>query len=46
MALETAVFLDGESWRLTEIDPLAPRGGEDPDRRPAHRADAGTGRRS
>ncbi len=28
--LETAVFLDGESWRLVEIDPLAPRAGEDP----------------
>jgi len=27
---ETAVFLDGESWRLTEIDPLAARAGEDP----------------
>jgi 3-methylcrotonyl-CoA carboxylase alpha subunit len=28
--LETAVFLDGESWRLVEIDPLAPSAGEDP----------------
>jgi 3-methylcrotonyl-CoA carboxylase alpha subunit len=28
--LETAVFLDGESWRLVEIDPLVPRAGEDP----------------
>ncbi|MBV8507218.1 MAG: ATP-grasp domain-containing protein, partial [Alphaproteobacteria bacterium] len=27
---ETAVFLDGETWRLTEIDPLAARAGEDP----------------
>ena len=27
---ETAVFLDGESWRLTEVDPLAARAGEDP----------------
>jgi 3-methylcrotonyl-CoA carboxylase alpha subunit len=27
---ETTVFLDGESWRLTEIDPLAARAGEDP----------------
>jgi 3-methylcrotonyl-CoA carboxylase alpha subunit len=27
---ETAVFLGGESWRLTEIDPLAARAGEDP----------------
>ncbi len=27
---ETAVFLDGEGWRLTEIDPLAARAGEDP----------------
>ena len=27
---EIAVFLDGESWRLTEIDPLAARAGEDP----------------
>jgi 3-methylcrotonyl-CoA carboxylase alpha subunit len=27
---ETAVFLDGESWRLTEIDPLAAGAGEDP----------------
>jgi 3-methylcrotonyl-CoA carboxylase alpha subunit len=27
---ETAVFLDGESWRLIEIDPLAARAGEDP----------------
>jgi 3-methylcrotonyl-CoA carboxylase alpha subunit len=27
---ETAVFLDGEDWRLTEIDPLAARAGEDP----------------
>jgi 3-methylcrotonyl-CoA carboxylase alpha subunit len=24
------VFLDGESWRLSEIDPLAARAGEDP----------------
>ena len=28
--LDMAVFLDGESWRLVEIDPLAPRAGEDP----------------
>ena len=27
---EAAVFLDGESWRLTEVDPLAARAGEDP----------------
>ncbi|HEX9536119.1 MAG TPA: acetyl-CoA carboxylase biotin carboxylase subunit [Stellaceae bacterium] len=27
---ETAVFLDGESWRLIEIDPLAARASEDP----------------
>jgi 3-methylcrotonyl-CoA carboxylase alpha subunit len=27
---ETAVFLDGSSWRLTEIDLLAERAGEDP----------------
>ncbi|HEX3536471.1 MAG TPA: acetyl-CoA carboxylase biotin carboxylase subunit [Stellaceae bacterium] len=27
---ETAVFLEGENWRLTEIDPLAARAGEDP----------------
>ncbi|HEX3536722.1 MAG TPA: acetyl/propionyl/methylcrotonyl-CoA carboxylase subunit alpha, partial [Stellaceae bacterium] len=27
---EAAVFLDGENWRLTEIDPLAARAGEDP----------------
>jgi len=27
---EAAVFLDGESWRLVEIDPLAPSAGEDP----------------
>ena len=27
---QTAVFLDGESWRLSEIDPLAARVGEDP----------------
>jgi 3-methylcrotonyl-CoA carboxylase alpha subunit len=27
---ETAVFLDPESWQLSEIDPLAARGGEDP----------------
>jgi 3-methylcrotonyl-CoA carboxylase alpha subunit len=27
---ETAVFLNGESWRLTEIDPLAARADEDP----------------
>jgi 3-methylcrotonyl-CoA carboxylase alpha subunit len=27
---ETAVFLNGESWRLTEVDPLAARAGEDP----------------
>jgi 3-methylcrotonyl-CoA carboxylase alpha subunit len=26
---ETAVFLDGESWRFTEVDMLAPRAGED-----------------
>jgi 3-methylcrotonyl-CoA carboxylase alpha subunit len=30
LGAETAVFLDGESWRLTEIDPLAARAGEDP----------------
>jgi 3-methylcrotonyl-CoA carboxylase alpha subunit len=29
-AAETAVFLDGVSWRFTEIDPLAARTGEDP----------------
>jgi 3-methylcrotonyl-CoA carboxylase alpha subunit len=28
--LEAVVFLDGESWRLVEIDPLAPSAGEDP----------------
>jgi len=28
--LDMAVFLEGESWRLVEIDPLAPKGGEDP----------------
>jgi 3-methylcrotonyl-CoA carboxylase alpha subunit len=27
---EIGVFLDGESWRLTEVDPLAARAGEDP----------------
>jgi 3-methylcrotonyl-CoA carboxylase alpha subunit len=27
---ETAVFLDGETWRLTEIDLLAARAGDDP----------------
>jgi 3-methylcrotonyl-CoA carboxylase alpha subunit len=27
---ETAVFIDGESWRLVEIDPLAARQGDDP----------------
>jgi 3-methylcrotonyl-CoA carboxylase alpha subunit len=27
---ETMVFIDGESWRLVEIDPLAARQGEDP----------------
>jgi 3-methylcrotonyl-CoA carboxylase alpha subunit len=27
---ETSVFLDGEGWQLTEIDPLAARAGEDP----------------
>ena len=27
---ETAVFLDGESWRLVEIDRFAARAGEDP----------------
>jgi 3-methylcrotonyl-CoA carboxylase alpha subunit len=27
---ETAVFLDDESWRLLEIDPLAAHAGEDP----------------
>ena len=27
---ETAVFLDGESWRLVEVDPLAAGAGEDP----------------
>jgi 3-methylcrotonyl-CoA carboxylase alpha subunit len=30
LGAETAVFLDGEGWRLTEIDPLAARAGEDP----------------
>jgi 3-methylcrotonyl-CoA carboxylase alpha subunit len=28
--LETAVFLDQASWRLVEVDPLAPSAGEDP----------------
>ena len=28
--MQTAVFLDGESWQLSEIDPLAARIGEDP----------------
>jgi 3-methylcrotonyl-CoA carboxylase alpha subunit len=28
-AAEIMVFLDGESWRLSEIDPLAARAGED-----------------
>ena len=28
--LETVVFLDGDSWSLVEIDPLAPSAGEDP----------------
>jgi 3-methylcrotonyl-CoA carboxylase alpha subunit len=28
--LEAAVFLGSESWRLVEIDPLAPAAGEDP----------------
>ena len=27
---ETAIFLEGESWRLIEIDPLSPSAGEDP----------------
>jgi 3-methylcrotonyl-CoA carboxylase alpha subunit len=27
---ETAVFIDGESWQLAEIDPLAPTADEDP----------------
>jgi 3-methylcrotonyl-CoA carboxylase alpha subunit len=27
--IDMAVFLDGESWRLVEIDPLAPKAGED-----------------
>jgi 3-methylcrotonyl-CoA carboxylase alpha subunit len=27
---ETAVFVEGESWRLVEIDPLAASAGEDP----------------
>jgi 3-methylcrotonyl-CoA carboxylase alpha subunit len=27
---ETSVFLDGESWRLIEVDPLAARVGKDP----------------
>jgi len=27
---ETAVFLDGENWRLVEIDPLAAHEGDDP----------------
>ena len=27
---ETAVFFDGESWRLVEVDPLAAGAGEDP----------------
>ena len=27
---ESAVFIDGEGWRLAEIDPLAPPPGEDP----------------
>jgi 3-methylcrotonyl-CoA carboxylase alpha subunit len=27
---ETAVFIDGESWRLVEIDPFAARAAEDP----------------
>jgi 3-methylcrotonyl-CoA carboxylase alpha subunit len=27
---QTAVFLDGESWRLIEVDPLAAHSGEDP----------------
>jgi 3-methylcrotonyl-CoA carboxylase alpha subunit len=27
---ETAVFLDGESWQLVEVDPLAVHSGEDP----------------
>jgi 3-methylcrotonyl-CoA carboxylase alpha subunit len=29
-AAETAVFIDGEEWRLIEIDPLAPAPGDDP----------------
>ena len=29
-APETSVFIDGESWLLVEIDPLAARQGEDP----------------
>jgi len=28
--LETAVFFSGENWRLTELDPLAAREGDDP----------------
>jgi 3-methylcrotonyl-CoA carboxylase alpha subunit len=27
---ETAIFVEGESWRLAEIDPLVPSAGEDP----------------
>jgi len=27
---ETAIFLDGASWRLVEVDPLATHAGEDP----------------
>ena len=27
---ETAVFIDGESWRLVELDPLAAASGDDP----------------
>ena len=27
---ETAIFVESESWRLVEIDPLAPKAGEDP----------------
>ena len=40
---ETAVFLDGESWRLAEVDPLRRARRRGPDRRAAHRTDAGAG---
>ncbi len=40
---ETAVFIDGESWLLVEIDPLAARQGEDPAGGRLTRADAGPG---